>query len=70
MIEVVIDVCGFLLCIAFRPDATVQEQLKRIDALEPKLPMLRLLCQAHHFFPYQQDQILHLLEAHHHVIKS
>lgn len=39
-----------------------QEELKRIDALEPKLPMLRLLCQAHHFFPYQQDQILHLLE--------
>ena len=39
-----------------------QEELKRIDALEPKLPMLQLLCQAHHFFPYQRDQILHLLQ--------
>jgi len=39
-----------------------QEELKKIDALEPKLPMLQLLCQAHHFFPYQRDQIFHLLQ--------
>ena len=42
--------------------AQLQEELKKIDALEPKLPMLQLLCQAHHFFPYQRDQIFHLLQ--------
>lgn len=42
---------------------TPQEELKKIDALEPKLPMLQLLCQAHHFFPYQRDQIFHLLQV-------
>lgn len=39
-----------------------QEELKSIASLEPKLPMLRLLCEASQSLPYQQEQLRRLLE--------